>query len=133
MSRTRRPRVPRADLALDPEAVLRMLLAPVRSWRGFEPSRCEIAVLKRNERRIVARYDLWEGHATASVVGKWYSTDRGATVADALDSLRNGALDAPHSVPALLLYEPDGRALFVEWVEGTLLREEIRRDPATAA
>jgi aminoglycoside phosphotransferase (APT) family kinase protein len=117
---------------LDPEAVLSLVADPVGRWAGFVPARCRIEVLKRTDRRIVARYDLGGASESASLVGKWYSTDRGAMVAEELAWLRNGSMGGLHTVPAPVHYQPDARVLFVEAIEGTILREEIRRDQGAA-
>lgn len=120
------------DLALDPAAVLPLVAGPFERWAGFAPSSCRAQVLKRIERRLVVRYDLAGSSGSASIVGKWYSTDRGAGVADALSHLQGGSSGGDHPVPALVAYVPVARALFVEAVDGTLLREALRTDQAAA-
>jgi aminoglycoside phosphotransferase (APT) family kinase protein len=110
-------RPPRSDLALDPAALGRLL--------GTDAPPREIRLLKETDRRLVVRYELEDGRA---VVGKWFSTDRGAIVADALSQLGTLGL----GVPALVAYVADARALFVEAVDAPLLREALRERPEAA-
>jgi aminoglycoside phosphotransferase (APT) family kinase protein len=121
-------REPRADLALDPDAVLRLL-------RGaLQADACSIRLLARKRRRLVVLYELGSGDARTRVVGKWFSTDRGAIVAEELSSLRALGFAGPElAVPALVVYIADVRALFVEAIEGPLLRELIRAEPSETA
>lgn len=123
-----RPRGPREDLALVPDEVLEMIRPAVLEWAGFAPESCRVRVLKRTEGRIVARYDLGGSGRSARLAGKWYRTERGALVADALSRLRADGV----AVPAVVAYEPAARALFVEWVDGVLLRDAIRTDQGAA-
>ena len=123
----------REDLALDPDAVLGLLSDPIAAQAGFRPTSCLATVLKRSHRRLIVRYDLEGGERTAAVVGKWYTTERGALVAQALSALRaNGFAGREHDVPPLITYVPHVRALFTESVDGTLMREVLRTDPSIA-
>ena len=121
-------REPRVDLALDPEAVLGLL-------RGvLQADACSVRLLKRKRRRLVVLYELESGDSHTRVVGKWFSTDRGAVVAEELSSLRALGFAGPElAVPALVVYVADVRALFVEAIEGPLLRELLRAQPSETA
>jgi streptomycin 6-kinase len=124
---------PRTDLALDPDVVLALLADPVASWAYFRPVTCMATLLKRREQRVVVRYDLARGSDKVAVVGKWYANDRGALVANALETLRrSGFAKGHHGVPSLLGYEPEIRALFTEAVEAPVLREELEHDQSAA-
>jgi hypothetical protein len=119
---------PRVDLALDPEAVLRLLDGVVQA------EACSVRLLKRTPRRLVVLYELDGGDSHTRVVGKWFSTDRGAIVADELSSLRGLGFAGPElAVPALVVYLAEVRALFVEAIEGPLLRERLRAEPSATA
>jgi ATP-binding cassette, subfamily B, bacterial len=118
-------RKPRADLAFNPERV-EPLLARVM---GGKIKIAGIQELKRTERRIVVRYEVAGKRA---VIGKWFSTDRGATVADALQQLRALGFDGRLAVPKLIGYLSDERVLFVEAVSGPLLREIMSEHPKDA-
>jgi hypothetical protein len=120
-------RRPRADLALNAGRV-EPLLARVKDGK-IRIAR--IQELKRTERRIVVRYEL-AGAQRRAVIGKWFSTDRGATVADALRQLRALGFDGRLAVPDLLGYLSDERVLFVEAVSGHLLREIMSERPNEA-
>jgi aminoglycoside phosphotransferase (APT) family kinase protein len=124
-------RSPRVDLALNGGAVLALL--GNRFGRGALVR--DVRLLKRTPRRLVVRYEFRTGsHGPTSVIGKWFSTDRGAIVADALSALRTLGFAGPEfAVPAPLAYLPDVRALFVEEVEGPLLRELLRGEQPAAA
>jgi aminoglycoside phosphotransferase (APT) family kinase protein len=125
-------REPDSATALDPDAALSVLSGPVEAWAGFRPRSCRVRELKRTERRLVARYDLGDGIRSAAVVGKWYSTDRGAIVADALGFLRANGFSGPEvAVPEPIAYVDRLRVLFTEVVEGPLLRELLREDEET--
>ncbi len=121
----------RADLAEDATAVLTHLAGPIEASAGFRPQRCRVVgVLKRTDRRLVVLYEIsGEGKATR-VVGKWYANDRGALVAVALTALRAQAETA--RVPALICYVAPLRALFTEYLEGSLLRDVLRVAPSAA-
>jgi phosphotransferase family enzyme len=126
-------REPRVDLALDSDAVLSLLGGLVDARVGARPVRCEVHLLKRTSRRIVVLYELEGGSSRLRVVGKWFSTERGALVADALATLRGLGFAGPTiAVPAPVAYLPAVRALFVEAVDGPLLREVLRSDPSAA-
>jgi len=127
-------RSPRSELALDPAAVLARIAGPVEAWAGIRPARCRARLLKQTERRLVVRYDIDAGGRPLSVIGKWFATDRGALVAEALSLLRKSGFAGPETaVPAPIAYLPDLRALFVEAVEGMLLRVVLLADPSAAA
>jgi aminoglycoside phosphotransferase (APT) family kinase protein len=121
-------REPRVDLALDPDAVLGIL------GNVLPAETCAVRLLKRTQRRLVVLYELDGEDSHVRVVGKWFSTDRGAIVADELSSLRRLGFAGPElAVPALVAYIAEIRALFVEAVDGPLLRELLRTEPSTAA
>jgi hypothetical protein len=120
-------RHPRADLALNTERV-ESLLARVMDGKI---TIARIEELKRTERRIVVRYEL-KGARTRAAIGKWFSTDRGATVSDALRQLRALGFDGRLAVPKLLGYLSDERVLFVEAVFGRPLREIMSERPKEA-
>jgi aminoglycoside phosphotransferase (APT) family kinase protein len=128
------PSGPHADVALDPEAVLERIAAPVEAWAGVRPERCRALVLKQSRSRLVVRYDLEAGDRQLSLVGKWFADERGAEVAEALQVVRNNRFGGPEvAVPAPIAYLPDLRALFVEAVEGQVLRVLLQADPPVAA
>jgi hypothetical protein len=125
-------RAPRADVALDSHAVLSLLAEPLQQWAETSPEFCRPHVVKRTERRLVVRYDL--GPDVPSVVGKWFSTDRGETVAAALQTLRSNGFSGPGlAVPELVASFPELRALFVAAIDAPLLRELLRDDQSAAA
>jgi hypothetical protein len=127
-------RAPETETALDPEAVLQLLADAVEEWAGFQPRACRVRELKRTPRRIVARYDLSDGDRSAAVVGKWFSTDRGAVVADASEYLRAHGFGGPDvAVPKPLAYVDEHRVLFTEVVDGPLLRELLRENQEVCA
>ncbi len=120
-------RVPDMAAALDPDAVLELLADPVEEWAGFRPRTCRVREQKRTTRRVVVRYDLDDGGHTAAVVGKWFSTRRGAVVVEALEYLRtHGFAGREFAVPKPLAYVAELRVLFTEVVDGPLLRELLR-------
>jgi hypothetical protein len=128
-----RPPGPRVDLALDGGAVLELLGGSIAGWLGFPPTLCRARLLKQTERRLLVRYELGDEQRSASVVGKWFSSDRGELVARSLSVLsdhgfRRGRL----IVPALLAYVPEVRALFCEAVEATPLADVLRQEPLAA-
>jgi phosphotransferase family enzyme len=119
---------PRVDLALDPEAVLGLLGGVLRA------DACSVSQLKRTSRRLVVLYELDDGDSHTRVVGKWFSTDRGSIVADELSSLRGLGFAGPElAVPALVAYLAEVRALFVEAIDGPLLRARLRSEPSATA
>lgn len=119
---------PRVDLALDPQAVLGLLKNVVQA------ETCTPRVLKRRPQRLVVLYEFDDGESRTRVVGKWFSTDRGAVVADELASLHESGFVGPElAVPALVAYVAEVRALFVEAIEGPLLRELLRTRPSASA
>lgn len=121
-------REPRVDLALDPEAVLGILGGILQA------DACSVRLLKRTTRRLVVLYELDDGDSHTRVVGKWFSTDRGSIVADELSSLRRLGFAGPElAVPALVAYIAEVRALFVEAIDGPLLRERLRAEPSATA
>jgi aminoglycoside phosphotransferase (APT) family kinase protein len=121
-------REPLVDLALDPEAVLGLLGGVLQA------DACSARPLKRTSRRLVVLYELDGGHPHTRVVGKWFSTDRGSIVADELSSLRRLGFAGPElAVPALVAYIAEVRALFVEAIDGPLLRERLRAEPSATA
>jgi aminoglycoside phosphotransferase (APT) family kinase protein len=125
-------RAPRSDVALDPDAILALLTEPMGRWAGAAPDVCRAELMKQNNRRLVVRYDLGPNHP--ALVGKWFSTDRGKTVEDALRVLRAHGFAGPKvAVPAPVAYFPELRALFVEAVDGALLREILSIDQRAAA
>jgi hypothetical protein len=120
-------REPRVDLALDPEVVLGLLAELVELEAGDRWVACDLQLLKRTARRLVVLYELRGDSSHFAVVGKWFSTNRGAIVADELSALRRMGFAGPElAVPDLVAYVPAVRALFVEAVEGPLLRERLR-------
>jgi aminoglycoside phosphotransferase (APT) family kinase protein len=124
-------REPRSDLALDAQAVRRLLRT--RLERDVDVR--DVRLLKQTARRLVVRYRLRDSTSRSfGVVGKWFSTDRGAIVADALRSLRELSFAGPErAVPAVVAYAPEERALFVEEVEGPLLRELLSGEQGATA
>jgi hypothetical protein len=127
-------REPRVDLALDPEAVLSLLGDLVEAKAGDRWLVCDVRLLKRTARRLVVLYELRGESSRSAVVGKWFSTDRGAIVADEISVLRRLGFAGPVlAVPDLVAYVPALRALFVEAVEGPLLRELLRAEPYATA
>jgi aminoglycoside phosphotransferase (APT) family kinase protein len=126
-------RAPREDLALAPDAVLRLLAGVVDEHWGFRPSTCEAQLVKRRTRRMIVRYALRGPGGAVSVVGKWFDNERGGVVAQALSRLREHEFDGPDVyVPAPLLYVPEARVLFMEAVEGRPLRDALLDDEAVA-
>ena len=121
-------------LALDGRAVLPLIADGVESWAGVRPRSCRATILKRRERRLVVRYDLETLRGPVALVGKWFSNERGAAVADLLRALRGRGFAGPGpAVPAPVAYLPEARALFTEAVEGPLLWKVLPSDPAAAA
>ena len=128
-----RPRAPREDLALDSEAVLRLVSDAIRDRTGAAPATCEVELLKRTDRRLVVLYGFGLPSATIPVVGKWYGTDRAPIVADALAQLRSaGFAGAALAVPDVILCVPDAGALFTSWEQGVVLRQRLREEQASA-
>jgi len=125
-------RTVRSDLALDGGAVLELLAEPVDTWAGFHPVTCRTTLLKRTDRRMVVRYDMANGVREARLIGKWYATDRGELVMAALTALRRSGFAGRLMVPRPVAYESAARALFIEAVEGPLLRDALRSDPSVA-
>jgi hypothetical protein len=119
---------PRADLALDPGAVVELAAPAISRVTGWAPSTCEIEVVKQNDRRVVARYEFRAAEQTFTAAGKWFANDRGAIVHDELH-----ALHAHVAVPRVVTYLPDVQALFVEWITGPLLRDVIGGGGSVAA
>jgi aminoglycoside phosphotransferase (APT) family kinase protein len=114
---------PREDLAFDPAAVRSLLGAPAHT-------ECRAEVLQRKPKRLVIRYEF---DGLPPVVGKWYSSDRGALVWDALSQLRAAGFDGGDaSVPAPVSYNAEHRVLFVEAIDGETLREAVAADPGAA-
>jgi len=111
---------PRADIALEPGAVVELAAPVIAPVIGWEPSTCEIEVVKQNDRRVVARYEFRAGERTFTAAGKWFANDRGAIVHDELNALRSHVV-----VPRVIAYLPAVQALFVEWITGPLLRDVI--------
>ena len=127
-------RIPlREDLALDGAAVLRLLAGPLEAWPGVRVRSCGPRLLKRTSKRLVVRYELGGGGGRElGVVGKWYTTDDGALVSRSLSLLRECFADRDVSVPAVVAYLPEVRALFMEAVNGDILRDTLRHDQSTA-
>jgi hypothetical protein len=124
----------RSDLALDPDSVLRLLGDHVASSVGFTPTWCSARLVKQSRRTLVARYELGADETDVAIVGKWFATDRGEVVAKALADLRSLGFGGPaFAVPAPIVYVPEVRALFVEAVDGILLREALRTGVTAAA
>lgn len=122
----------REDLALRAEAVAPLLAERVDGWDGDVRVR-EVRVLARRRRRVVVRYELVHGRRRASVIGKWYASERGKREADALVRLRTlGFGGRPFAVPAPLAYVPEVNALFIEEVEGKRLEEVVDEDETLA-
>jgi Ser/Thr protein kinase RdoA (MazF antagonist) len=121
----------RHDLAIDRAAVTRLLAGKFLSAEARVSS---FRLLKRKDRRLVVRYEIAGAEGATSVVGKWFSDDRGAIVADALASLtdkmplRDGRL----RVPALIGYMPAHNVVFMEAIEGPRLDEALRDDQSLA-
>jgi Ser/Thr protein kinase RdoA (MazF antagonist) len=119
------------DLAIDCAAVTRLLadrfLSPVARVSSFR-------LLKRKDRRLVVRYEIAGSEEATSVVGKWFSDDRGAIVADALTSLTDkmSLRDGRLRVPALIGYMPIHNVVFMETIEGPRLDEALRNDQSLA-
>jgi len=129
-----RVRTPGATLATDRDAVRTLLAEHLQERIGFQPEGCELRVLKRTERRLVVRYRLAGEDSQLDVVGKWYGTDRGQTVAHSLSSLRErGFGEAPFAVPEVYAYLPEYRVVLTEAVDGPILRERLYEDPAAAS
>ncbi len=120
-------------VALDGHQVLARIAAAVNQWAHFIPDHCWLQVLKQNDRRMVIRYDLSGAGQSATVAGKWFSTDRGQLVAETLTALHPPEGRPPAArVPDLVCYLPQDRALFTQFLEGRLLREAIRGEPRVA-
>jgi aminoglycoside phosphotransferase (APT) family kinase protein len=92
-------------------------------------------LLKRKHRRLVVRYELTGARGVKAVVGKWFSDDRAALLADALASLTDKMLfpDARFRVPALIAYLPVNKVVFMEAIEGRRLDDVLRNDQSLAA
>jgi Phosphotransferase enzyme family len=126
-------RAPRADVALDGSAVVAVVAEAVERWAGFRPHAARARLLKRNDRRLVVRYRLIGLDRAVDVVGKWFATDRGALVERELRLLRAAATDGePVAVPRPIAYADGVRALFVEAIDGPVLRELLRTDQDAA-
>ena len=122
------------DLALDGAGVRKLLADPLAAWSGVRVQSCSARLLKRTSKRLVVRYEFEGGGRKLGVVGKWYSTDRGALVSRSLSLLRAEGFAGPDvAVPELVVYVPDVRALFMEAVDGEILREAFRHDESSAA
>jgi streptomycin 6-kinase len=120
-------------VALDGEQVLPRIASAVNRWAHFTPDHCWVQVLKQNDRRMVIRYDLSGAGQSATVVGKWFSTDRGQLVARTLTDMHPPRGRPPGArVPDLVCYLPEDRALFTQFLDGRLLREAIRDEPRVA-
>src|SRR5712692_1090528 len=76
------------DLALDGAGVRKLLADPLAAWSGVRVQSCSARLLKRTSKRLLVRYELEGGGRKLRVVGKWYSTDRGALVSRSLSLLR---------------------------------------------
>jgi aminoglycoside phosphotransferase (APT) family kinase protein len=122
----------RADLAKDGHAVLDLVGARIEDWLGFRAEGCRPEVLKQTDRKMVVRYDLEGGGRAARLIGKWYSTDQGELVGSTLQALFERGFADELAVPRPVVYLPQERVLFMEAIDGVLLRKVLDANPVAA-
>lgn len=128
-----RRRLAEDAVALDGDAILARFGDDLAAWAGFRPAECTPHLIKRSDRHLVVRYALSHPTRSVELVGKWYTTGRGRLVYDLLRHLQaSGFGGSDVAVPAPIVYAPDLRVLFTEFVGGQVLREALHTDHGAA-